>query len=69
MGRLIGLGLAMADDLTPAGVGEGLERVKRVPAASGKAGTTMGFGQWDHAALKGDMLVLRAWRDGHNVEV
>ena len=51
------------------GVAEGLERVKRVPAASGKAGTVMGFGQWDHAALKGDALVLRTWRDGRSVEV
>ena len=69
MGRLIGLGMAMADEVTPAGVRDGLERVKRLPAAAGKEGTTMGFGQWDHAALKGDMLVLRCWRDGHNVEL
>jgi branched-chain amino acid transport system substrate-binding protein len=68
MGRLVGLGLAVADDLSPAGVREGLERVKRLPAASGKEGTTMGFGQWDHAALKGEALVLRMWRDGRNVE-
>jgi branched-chain amino acid transport system substrate-binding protein len=69
MGRLMGLGLALADEVTPAGVREGLERVKRLPAAAGKQGTTMGFGQWDHAALKGEALVLRAWRDGHNVEL
>ena len=69
MGRLMGLGLALADQVTPADVREGLERVKRLPAAAGKQGTTMGFGQWDHAALKGEALVLRAWRDGHNVEV
>jgi branched-chain amino acid transport system substrate-binding protein len=68
MGRLIGLGLAMADEVTPAAVREGLERVKRVPAAGGKEGTTMGFGQWDHAALKGETLVLRVWRDGRNRE-
>ena len=24
----------------------------------------MGFGQWDHGALKGEYLVLRAWRGG-----
>ena len=48
---------------------EGLERVKRLPAATGKVGTTMGFGQWDHAALKGEYLVLRAWRGGRSVEV
>ncbi len=68
IGRLLGLGLALADDPIR-GVGEGLERIKRVPAASGKPGTVMGFGQWDHAALKGDALVLRMWRDGRSVEV
>jgi ABC-type branched-subunit amino acid transport system substrate-binding protein len=68
IGRLLGLGLTLADDPI-GGVAEGLERVKRVPAASGKAGTVMGFGQWDHAALKGDALVLRAWRDGRSVEL
>ena len=47
----------------------GLERVKRLPAATGKAGTTMGFGDWDHGALKGEALVLRAWRGGRTVEV
>ncbi len=69
MGRLLGEGLVLADDRSPAAVREGLERVKRLPAATGKAGTTMGFGQWDHAALKGDYLVLRAWRGGRTVEV
>lgn len=69
IGRLLGEALVRADAVTPAGVREGLERVKRLPAASGKAGTTMGFGQWDHAALKGEALVLRAWRGGRTVEV
>jgi ABC-type branched-subunit amino acid transport system substrate-binding protein len=69
IGRLLGEGLVLADDRTPAAVREGLERVKRIPAASGKAGTTIGFGQWDHAALKGEYLVLRAWRGGRSVEV
>jgi ABC-type branched-subunit amino acid transport system substrate-binding protein len=69
IGRLLGEGLVLADDATPAAVCVGLQRVKRLPAASGKAGTTMGFGDWDHAALKGDALVLRAWRGGRTVEV
>jgi branched-chain amino acid transport system substrate-binding protein len=69
IGRLLGEGLVLADDRSPAGVREGLERVKRLPAATGKAGTTMGFGEWDHAALKGDYLVLRSWRGGRTVEV
>ena len=69
IGRLLGEGLVLADDRSPAAVREGLERVKRLDAATGKAGTTMGFGQWDHGALKGDYLVLRAWRGGRTVEV
>ena len=32
-------------------------------------GTLMGFGVWDHAALKGHYLVLRTWRDGQSVQV
>jgi ABC-type branched-subunit amino acid transport system substrate-binding protein len=69
MGRLLGEGLVLADDRSPAGVRVGLERVKRLPAASGKPGTTMGFGDWDHAALSGEALLLRAWRGGRTVEV
>jgi ABC-type branched-subunit amino acid transport system substrate-binding protein len=69
MGRLLGEGLVLADDRTPPAVRVGLERVKRLPATSGKAGTTMGFGDWDHAALSGEYLVLRAWRGGRTVEV
>ena len=48
---------------------DGLERVKRLPAASGHGGTTMGFGQWDHGALKGPFLVLRTWREGRTVQL
>jgi branched-chain amino acid transport system substrate-binding protein len=69
IGRLLGEGIVLSDEPTPAAVREGLERVKRLSAATGKAGTTMGFGDWDHAALKGDYLVLRAWRGGRTVEV
>jgi len=29
----------------------------------------MGFGYYDHAALKGHYLVLREWRDGRSVQV
>jgi ABC-type branched-subunit amino acid transport system substrate-binding protein len=69
IGRVVGEALALADERSARGVRDGLERVKRLPAASGKAGTTMGFGQWDHAALKGDALVLRRWRDGRSEEI
>jgi branched-chain amino acid transport system substrate-binding protein len=67
LGRLLGEALARAVHLTRDGVLDGLERVKRLPAASGHPGTTMGFGPWDHAALKGEYLVLRTWRDGRTV--
>ena len=69
IGRLLGTALVLADGTTRDDLREGLERVKRLPAASGKPGTVMGFGHWDHAALKGDALVLRCWRDGRTVEV
>ena len=69
IGRLVAEALARCDHLTRAGLREALERVKRVPAASGVDGTTMGFGRWDHGALKGGYLVLREWRDGRSVEL
>ncbi|HEV3351859.1 MAG TPA: ABC transporter substrate-binding protein [Acidimicrobiales bacterium] len=69
IGRLVAEGLARAVHLTGDGVREGLEEVKRLPAATGYEGTTMGFGNYDHAALKGGYLVLRQWKDGKTVEL
>jgi branched-chain amino acid transport system substrate-binding protein len=69
MGRLVGEGVARAEHLTRAGIADGLRRVKYTPAASGYDGTLMGFGTYDHAALKGHYLVLREWKDGHSVQV
>ena len=43
--------------------------MKYTPAASGYDGTLMGFGTYDHAALKGHYLVLREWKDGRSVQV
>ena len=43
--------------------------MKQLPATSGVDGTTMGFGNFDHAALKGRYLVLREWRDGKTVQI
>jgi ABC-type branched-subunit amino acid transport system substrate-binding protein len=68
MGRLLAEGIARAPELTRAGVRAGLERVKALPAATGRAGTLMGFGNWDRGALKGPYLVLREWRAGESVE-
>ena len=69
IGRLLAEGIAAAEHLTRAGVADGLRRVKQLPASSGHEGTLIGFGVWDHAALKGHYLVLRTWRDGHSVQV
>jgi ABC-type branched-subunit amino acid transport system substrate-binding protein len=67
IGQLLGHALANAQHLTGAGALDALENVKRLPATSGHAGTTMGFGTYDHGALKGPFLVLREWRDGRTV--
>ncbi len=69
MGRLLGEGIAASEHLTRAGIADGLRRVKQLPASSGYEGTLMGFGVWDHAALKGHYLVLREWKDGRSVQV
>jgi branched-chain amino acid transport system substrate-binding protein len=68
MGRLLGEALERASHLTPDGVREALESVKAIPATSGAPGTVMGFGPWDHGALKGPYLVLRTWKNGRTVE-
>jgi len=69
IGRLLAEALVRTEHLTRAGVRDALERVKRMPAASGTAGTTMGFGAWDHGALKGPYLVLRRWQNEKTVQV
>jgi ABC-type branched-subunit amino acid transport system substrate-binding protein len=69
IGRLLAEGVARSAHLTRTGLKAGLERIKRIPAATGMEGTTMGFGHWDHGALKGRFLVLRSWRDGKSVQV
>jgi branched-chain amino acid transport system substrate-binding protein len=69
IGRLIGEALARTDHLTRGGLRDALERIKLLPATCGVEGTTMGFGHYDHAALTGQYLVLREWKDGETVQV
>jgi len=68
MGLLLAEGIARARKVTRLEVMRGLERVKAVPSATGRADTLMGFGHWDRGALKGHFLVIREWRDGESVE-
>jgi len=67
LATLVVEGLARAPEPTRPGVLHGLERVKALPAALGAAGTQLGFGTWDRAALKGPYLVPRRWRGGRSV--
>ena len=69
IGRLVGEAVARATHLTRDGMREALESVKQLPASCGLEGTTMGFGTYDHGALKGRYLVLRQWLDGKTVQV
>jgi branched-chain amino acid transport system substrate-binding protein len=69
LGLLVAEGLARAPELTREGVREGLELVKLLPSAEGRAGTTLTFGHWDRGALHGQYLVLRQWRDTLTTEV
>ena len=69
MGRLVAEAAAKTAHLTRDGMREALESVKQLPASSGLQGTTMGFGCYDHGALKGRYLVLRQWLGGKTVQV
>jgi hypothetical protein len=69
LGQLVAEGLARAPELTREGVRDGLELVKLVPAAEGRAGTMLSFGHCDRGALHGEYLVLRQWRDGSSLEI
>lgn len=69
MSQLLAEGLARATEHTRAGVREGLEQIKWVPAAEGYEGTMLSFGHYDRGALHGRYMVLRQWRDGVSVEL
>jgi len=64
LATLVAEAVAGAEHLTRGGIKESLERLKCLPAALGTPDTTMGFGHWDRAALKGGFLVKRRWRGG-----
>ncbi|HVM68179.1 MAG TPA: ABC transporter substrate-binding protein [Acidimicrobiales bacterium] len=66
LARLVAEAVAGAELLSPGGIKASLEELKCLPSALGTPGTTMGFGHWDRAALKGGYLVPRQWRDGRS---
>lgn len=58
--RILFEGLSLAPIMTRRGVYEGLEKVRMLPSGMGGPGTYLGYGTYDHRALKGkDAIVLR----------
>jgi ABC-type branched-subunit amino acid transport system substrate-binding protein len=63
--RVITHGIGLAENLSPAGVRDGLERVKWLPAATGAAGSMLNLGKWQRRAWFGPQyLVMREVTDG-----
>ncbi|WP_319453118.1 MULTISPECIES: ABC transporter substrate-binding protein [unclassified Mycobacterium] len=60
VGHSFGIALGRMRVISPAGLRDSLETVRRLPAASGGPGTTITFGPEDHRGYKGpDFLLLR----------
>jgi ABC-type branched-subunit amino acid transport system substrate-binding protein len=60
VGRMMLLAIAAAKPLTGAGVKDGLERIKMLPAASGAPGTRLRFGRYiRHGWMGSEFLVAR----------
>jgi len=58
-------GIVLAPIMTPAGVQEGLESIRCLPAAVGGPRQSISFGQWDRRGNKGaDVVVLRRCQGG-----
>lgn len=60
--------LTLAPIMTPAGVQEGLENLRAIPAAVGGPRQSISFGRWDRRGNKGaDVVVLRKLVDGRTI--
>jgi branched-chain amino acid transport system substrate-binding protein len=62
--RVVMEGLNRAPVLTPAGVKEGLERIRMMPCALGGPRTYISLGRQDHRAYKGDYLLMKRLHNG-----
>jgi len=66
--RVIAHGIGLAPNLSPAGVRDGLEKVKWLPAATGAAGSMLNLGRYQRRAWFGPQyLVMREVFDGPTV--
>jgi branched-chain amino acid transport system substrate-binding protein len=65
MARVTAEGISRAaKPLTGPSLKEGLEQVRRLPAALGSTGNVMSFARYDHRAYKGDYLLVRQVTQG-----
>ncbi|MHB8465650.1 MAG: hypothetical protein ACYDD7_12575 [Acidimicrobiales bacterium] len=63
--KLIAHGIRLAENRTPAGVRDCLEKVKRLAAATGAPGSMLNLGRWQRRAWFGPQyLVMREVLDG-----
>jgi hypothetical protein len=61
--------LLLAPILTPAGMYEGLESLRGLPAAVGGPRQAISFGKWDRRGNKGaDVVVLRKLKGGRTYQ-
>lgn len=67
MGNVVAHGLARAKPHSREGLRRGLERIRRLDAASGGPGNHTSFGPYDHRGYKGEYIVMRQVRNGKNV--
>jgi len=68
-GQLLALTHAFIRPPTPDGLRGGLDRVRVLPSATGKAGTVISFASWDRRGFKGDPLILSTVRGGETLPV
>ena len=66
--RALAIGISRMPIATPEGLRQGLETVRRMPAATGAEGTVISFGLEDHRGFKGaDYLLVRRSEGGRSV--
>lgn len=66
IGRALARGLSMMAPSTPDGLRAGLEKVRLLPAAAGRAGTVISFAKNQRRGYNGDYLVRRTVENGVN---
>ena len=69
IGRTLARGLAMMAPSTPDGLRAGLEKVRLLPSAAGRAGTVISFARNQRRGYNGNYLVRRTVVNGVNTVI